>query len=247
MMMALKPEIEIRDTWDTTNISSPPGPPPGVVHLWRRSLHASAAEVNWCYGMLSSEEKKRALRFGLERPRQDFVLTRGVLRWLLARYLGSTPQHVRLCHAPQGKPFLAGESDLCFNVSHTDGLALLAFVRGRAIGVDIEQQNRKVEAEQLAERFFSKRERDDLKRLHGDELRAAFFRCWTRKEAYIKAIGEGLSLPLHQFDVSIRPNDGNALLATRPNPSEASRWMLSDVSFHPEYAAAVAVRVEPES
>jgi 4'-phosphopantetheinyl transferase len=240
MMMASKPEIEIRDACDATSIPSPACPLPGVVHLWRRSLHASAAEVGSCYGLLSNEEKERALRFRIERPRQDFVLTRGALRCLLARYLGSTPQQVRLGNAAKGKPFLEGDNDLCFNVSHTDGLALLAFVRGRAIGVDIEQQSRKVEAEQLAERFFSKRERDDLKHLHGDELRAAFFRCWTRKEAYIKARGEGLSLPLDHFDVSVA-KDECRLLATRPDPSEAGRWTLCDLAVRDGYTAALAL------
>jgi len=238
--MASKTDIQIGEAWDATSIDMPASPAYGVVHLWRRTLHASAAEVNSCYGLLSNEEKERTLRFRIDRPRRDFVLTRGTLRLLLAGYLGSTPQHVRLRNAANGKPFLEGENDLCFNVSHTDGLAVLAFVRGLAIGVDIEQQSHKVEAKDLAERFFSKRERDDLKDLHGDELRAAFWRCWTRKEAYIKARGEGLSLPLHQFDVSVA-QDECRLLATRPDPSEAGRWTLCDLAVCHGYAAALAL------
>lgn len=101
------------------------------------------------------------------------------------------------------------------------------------------------DVKQLARRFFSPHERNALESLSGIELQAAYFRCWTRKEAYIKAIGEGLSMPLHQFDVSIRPNENaNALLATRPDPTEAGRWMVCDVSFHLEYAAAIAVELK---
>jgi 4'-phosphopantetheinyl transferase len=236
-----KTEIEIGPAWDATSIASPDSPAPGVVHLWRRALHASAAEVNSCYGLLSNEEKERATGFRIERPRKDFVLTRGTLRLLLARYLGSAPEHVRLGSAANGKPFLEGEPDLCFNVSHTDGLALLGFAKRRAIGVDVENLEREIEAELLAERFFSERERQALRRFNGDELRAAFFRCWTRKEAYIKAKGDGLSLPLDQFDVSVAANDEDALLATRSDPDEAARWTICDVPIGPGYAAAVAV------
>lgn len=234
-------EVQIGEVWDAASNARPSELRPGVVHLWQRQLDASAEEVNAYYRLLSSEEQERAGRFRVERPRNDFVLTRGTLRSLLAQYLGSTPQAIRFRYAVRGKPALEGESGLCFNVSHTNGLALIAFVKGRAIGVDVENLGRETEVEQLAERFFSKRERDELKRLTRDQLRAGFFRCWTRKEAYVKARGEGLSLPLHQFDVSVAPGESRALLATRPDPSEASRWILCDVPTQPGYAAALAV------
>src|SRR5262249_38693376 len=118
---------------------------------------------------------------------------------------------------------------------------LLAFVRDRQIGIDVEKLRAQTDALKLAEHFFSSQERHELRNLPGEELHAAFFRCWTRKEAYIKAKGEGLSLPLHQFDVSIAPNQTQALLATRPEAKEASRWAISDVSIPLGYAAAVAV------
>jgi 4'-phosphopantetheinyl transferase len=239
--MGSKAEVQIGEVWDAANVGSASEPGSGVVHLWKRRLDASAAELSACYERLSMEEQERARRFRVERPRNEFVLTRGTLRFLLARYLGGTPQDIRFRYAVQGKPALEGESSLSFNVSHTNGLALLAFVRQRAIGVDVENVARKTEAERLAERFFSERERQALRRLEGDELRAAFFRCWTRKEAYIKAKGEGLSLPLHQFDVSIAEGDRDALLATRPDPGEARRWTICDIPIGPGFAAAVAV------
>ena len=239
--MELKTAVQIGEVCDASRIDCPAELCTGVVHLWQRRLQASAEEINGCYELLSREEKARALRFRVERPRSDFVLTRATLRLLLAHYAGSTPQEVHFRYGAQGKPALEGDTGLCFNASHTDGLALMAFVKQRAIGIDVENVNRRTEAKRLAERFFSKQERQALTSLRGNELQAAFFRCWTRKEAYIKAKGEGLLLPLHQFDVSIAAGDRDALLATRPDPSEASRWTISDVPLGEGYMAAVAV------
>jgi 4'-phosphopantetheinyl transferase len=191
--------------------------------------------------LLSVDERGRADRFRIEKACEEFILTRGTLRLLLAQYVGIKADDVRFRYAAHGKPALENESTVRFNVSHTDGLALIAFVQQRAIGVDVENLARKTEARLLAERFFSERERQALGRLRGEELQAAFFRCWTRKESYIKATGDGLSLPLDQFDVSVSAGDKNALLATRPDPVEAGRWTVSDVPVGAGYAAAVAV------
>jgi 4'-phosphopantetheinyl transferase len=239
--MGSKTEVQIGEVWDATTTGRPSELHPGVVHLWQRRLDASAAEVKAYCRLLSSEEQERARRFRVERPRKEFVLTRGTLRTLLAQYLGITPQEVHFRYAVRGKPALEGESGLCFNVSHTDGLALMAFVMRRTIGIDVENLVRGVDAQRLAERFFSERERQALRSLRGDELQAAFFRCWTRKEAYIKAKGDGLSLALHEFDVSIAEQDRDALLATRPDPTEAARWTVCDVPMGTGYVAAVAV------
>jgi 4'-phosphopantetheinyl transferase len=214
---------------------------PDIVNVWIRTLQVSSATESACYELLTSEERARAARYRLGRPRNDFILTRGTLRSLLARYGGMTPQDLSFRYSEYGKPLLDGKSDLRFNVSHTDGLALIAFVRTREIGVDVEKINAAPDVRKLAERFFSVRERHSLESLSGEDLQAAFFRCWTRKEAYIKARGDGLSLPLHQFDVSVAPNESRALLATRPDPSEAGRWILQDLSVSHGYVAALAV------
>lgn len=217
-----------------------------VVHIWSRTLEVPGQVHDACLELLSAEERQRAARYRAGRPRTDFIVTRGTLRLLVASYLrmepqGMEPQGFSFCLSEYGKPNLDGPSDLRFNVSHTDGLALLAFVRTRAIGVDVEKIDAAPDARKLAERFFSVRERESLENLSGDELRAAFFRCWTRKEAYVKARGEGLSLPLDQFDVSVAADESHALLATRPDSSEASRWMLRDLPVNSGYAAALAV------
>jgi 4'-phosphopantetheinyl transferase len=240
--MGSRTEVQIGEVWDARSAGHPSELRPGVVHLWQRRLDASAEEVSACYQLLSREEQERVLRFRVERPRNEFILTRATLRVLLAQYLGNTPQDVRFRYTVRGKPVLEAKSGLCFNVSHTDGLALMGFVKQRAIGIDVENIRRAVDAERLAERFFSEREVKALRSLQRDELQTAFFRCWTRKEAYIKARGDGLSLPLDHFDVSIIRNEQDALLATRPDPAEAHRWMLCEVPIGPGYTAALAVQ-----
>jgi 4'-phosphopantetheinyl transferase len=215
--------------------------PLDVAHVWKRSLAVPATIVAAQHQLLSREERERASRYRVEPARNDYILTRGALRRLLADYLHKAPQDLTFKMADYGKPFLDWASDISFNVSHTDGLALLAFVREREVGVDVERIRPEPDAKKLAERFFSNREREALKSLDGVELYAAFFRCWTRKEAYIKARGEGLSLPLDGFDVSINANESHALLSTRPDAAEANRWILGDLAVGHEYAAALAV------
>jgi 4'-phosphopantetheinyl transferase len=234
-------KVEIRECCEQVQECVVPDLPPDVVHIWNRSLQVSAPVEQACYELLSSEERERAARYRAGRPRTDFILTRGTLRFMVARYLGATPLAVSFIYSKHGKPLIHGPHDLRFNVSHTNGLALLAFVRTRDIGVDVEMIRAAPDLRKLAKRFFSVRERDALENLSEDELPAAFFRCWTRKEAYIKARGEGLSLPLHQFDVSVAADESRALLATRPDASEASRWSVRDLPTSPGYAAALAV------
>lgn len=234
-------QLKILGVWEASLNADPPELPPGAVHLWQRSLHATAAAQDACFELLSDDEREKAGRYRMEQPRCDFVLTRGTLRFLLAKYLSIPPSQVSFRYAEHGKPFLAGGGDLRFNVSHSDGLAVMAFVRNREIGIDVERVREQSDAMKLAERFFSPHERNALRGLSGNELHAAFFRCWTRKESYIKAKGEGLSLPLHQFDVSVESDPAQLLLATRPDPDEADRWSLRNVAVPPGYAATLAV------
>jgi 4'-phosphopantetheinyl transferase len=233
--------VELRECLDAPEKCTVPDLPPDVVHVWIRPLQVPLAVELAHYELLSPEELQRAARFRTGSPRLDFILTRGTLRSLAGPYLGIEPQHVSFRYSEYGKPLLEGAFDLRFNVSHTDGLALVAFVRTRDIGVDVEKIKAATDARKLAERFFSDRECSFLENLSGEELHAAFFRCWTRKEAYLKARGEGLSLPLHQFDVSVAEDEPQALLATRPDPTEADRWLLRDLPASPAYAAALAV------
>jgi 4'-phosphopantetheinyl transferase len=218
--------------------------PPVEIHVWYRDLNFPFSQLEMCYELLSDDERERAARYHFDQHRNEFVLTRGTLRTLLGSYLEKSPASLAFSYSAQGKPYLAGEpSNLRFNVSHTEGLAALAFARESEIGVDVEKMRPEREAHKLAERFFSESERRFLSHISGRELHEAFFRCWTRKEAYIKAKGGGLSIPLDEFDVSIAKHEPVALLGTRPDPNEAGRWALHDLPVKVGYAGALAVSV----
>jgi 4'-phosphopantetheinyl transferase len=234
-------KVDLLECCDPPGKCAVPDLPTDVAHVWIRPLQVPPPVEEAGYELLSPEERQRAARFRIGSPRSNFILTRSTLRSLAGYYLGTSPQDLSFRYSEYGKPVLDGPSDLRFNVSHTDGLALIAFVRTREIGVDVEKIKAATDAKTLAERFFSIRERGALENLSGEELHAAFFRCWTRKEAYVKARGEGLSLPLDQFDVSVAEDELKALLATRPDSSEAGKWMLRDLPTSPGYAAALAV------
>jgi 4'-phosphopantetheinyl transferase len=222
-------------------------PPPLTtddVHVWRFALDLDTALLARLRETLAEEECRRADRFHFEKDRRHFLAGRGGLRFLLGAYLGRRPEEVRFVYGNQGKPRLADEDNtdsLRFNLTHSHGLALLAVTRGREIGVDVERlRDMERDGEGLAERFFSPRETAELRALPPELRREAFFHCWTRKEAYIKAKGQGLSLPLDQFDVSLHPDEA-ALLATRFDPDDAQRWSMQSLRPSAEYVAALVV------
>ena len=215
------------------------------VHVWRAGLDQPPSTIERFLHDLASDERARAERFYFERDRERFIVARGVLRAILGLYLKRAPESLSFCYGSHGKPALAGEADgdsIRFNVSHSRGIALYAVCRGREVGIDLEHIRFDLAIAEIAGRFFSHREVAMLRALPADVQHEAFFRCWTRKEAYIKARGEGLSLPLDQFDVSLIPGEPAELLGTRPDPSEASRWALREIIPAPGYVAALAVQ-----
>ncbi|HSF34169.1 MAG TPA: 4'-phosphopantetheinyl transferase superfamily protein [Candidatus Tectomicrobia bacterium] len=214
------------------------------VHVWRVGLEPDTACVEQLHRSLSADESQRAARFYFEPDRRRFIVARGALRDILGRYLGIPPSELGFCYSSYGKPALArtpGEGRLRFNVSHSHELALVAVTHAREVGVDLEYLRPDIACEEIAEHFFSARERASLRALPAEVKHQAFFNCWTRKEAYIKAHGEGLSLPLDQFDVSLAPGEPVALLATRHDHRDAQRWSLQALMPGPGYAAAVVV------
>jgi len=219
--------------------------PSGEVHLWRLELDAVAVgEPRW-NRILAADELARAQRFRFSRDRQYFAATRALLRIILGSYVECNPKKLMFHYGEKQKPFLApcpGANPVEFNLSHSGSRALLAFARGREVGVDIQQIRNNLDYEALAARFFSRAEQEELDALGPPEKCAGFFRCWTRKEAYIKANGAGLSLPLREFDVSLKAGAQNALLATRPHPGEAALWSLREVGAGRGYEAALCVR-----
>ena len=170
------------------------------------------------------------------------------MRDILARYLSLAPEEILFQVSQFGKPFLVDEHfsrGLTFNLSHSHELGLVAIAIQRAVGIDIEHLRADLVDEQVARRFFSQHEVETYLSLPPEIRKEAFFNCWTRKEAYIKAIGEGLSMPLDQFDVSLTPGEPARLIATRPDPAQALHWNL--YALHPGngYTAALVVNGSP--
>ena len=217
--------------------------PRDEVHVWRARLEQPPALQESFLRLLSEDERTRANRFHFERDHRRFVLARGFLRSLLARYLQTAPETLSFSYGPYGKPALSGlhaGSSLRFNASHSHELALFAFVHDCEIGIDVEYIQKDFATEDIARHFFSIAEVQTLLALRETEKPAAFFRCWTRKEAYIKALGSGLSLPLDEFDVTLAPGESAALLCDRREPDAVRRWMMFNFGLE-GYAAALAV------
>jgi 4'-phosphopantetheinyl transferase len=190
--------------------------------------------------LLSADERARAARFHFDRDRRRFVNGRALLRSILGRYLDVAPGDVAFSYDPRGKPRLAGGGPT-FNLSHSHGAVVFAFTSEGEIGVDIERHPAPDDGDAVARHFFAPAEVAALDSLPAAERSAAFLRCWTRKEAYIKARGDGLSLPLDSFQVSLEPDAPPALLSTAHDPGEAGRWSLVDLSRQsPGYVVALA-------
>ena len=217
------------------------------VHVWRATLDQTPSQIQSFRHNLAADELARAERFHFEKDREHFIVARGVLRAILGRYLNRAPEGLSFCYSVHGKPALAGESGgdaIRFNVSHSHGIALYAVTRGREVGVDLERIRSNLAVAEIAERFFSRREAAMLRTLSTEAQCEAFFRFWTRKEACLKARGEGLSSPLDQIDVLPAPGKPDAVPGAQPDSSEASRWSLQELVPAPGYVAALAVEGE---
>ncbi|HXW13581.1 MAG TPA: 4'-phosphopantetheinyl transferase superfamily protein [Terriglobia bacterium] len=221
--------------------------PCGEVQVWRACLDVDAEVLERWRETLSAEEQARARRFHSPADRDRYTAGRGILRALLARYLGTSAGDFRFCLNAHGKPGLApgdGNADLRFNVSHSHGLALFAFTWGREVGVDLELVWPTLRDDLLAERFFSAQEVAALRALPEGAGKEAFFHCWTRKEAYIKARGAGLSINLASFAVSLIPDPVGHLPITGNDGAEGGRWWLRALAPGGGYVGAVAAEGE---
>jgi 4'-phosphopantetheinyl transferase len=213
------------------------------VHVWRVSLDQASSQIQSFRHKLAADEQARAARFHFERDRDHFTVARGVLRTILGRYLNRAPKSLSFRYGSHGKPDLAGASGrdtIRFNLSHSHGLALYAIGRGRELGIDLERIRRDLAVLEIAERFFSREETARLRAFPGESRYQEFFRCWTGKEAYVKARGGGLSLPLDQFDLSLAPERADAPLVAQRDPSEVSRWSFRELTPARGYLAALA-------
>jgi 4'-phosphopantetheinyl transferase len=212
------------------------------VQIWPITLDAADEQVAWFEGLLASDEVERASRFRFERDRRSFVVCRAALRILLGRYLDKRAEDVRFFYGSKGKPRLAEETSLRFNVSHSGGVGLFAFAYDCEVGVDVETIRPMEDLASIAKQFFCAEERDELMSVPLEERARAFFLCWSRKEAFIKAIGEGLSVPLNNFRVTLKPSETAQLVSINYGLDHASQWSMQDVALGKAYAGAVAYR-----
>ena len=252
MLMAAKEEIQVQALEFPPQLAllSVPALDRASIHLWYAQPLERRVLLPDLRALLSADEDDRRARLRFEADRQDFVFARGMLRTLLAAYLETDPRCMQFQYSEHGKPSLAGpdaKNELQFNLSHTQGAVLLAICRRRAIGADIERVREDFSVQEIAQRFFSLAERQALMRLPEAERRPAFFRCWTSKEAFLKARGHGLSFPLDHFDVSVGSDEAEVGLTTRPDPREARDWQILQAPAPEGYAAAVAVASSPSA
>ena len=218
------------------------------VYLWTVPLEASDRQVEECRAWLSEQEVTRAARYKFDRHRRDFILSHGVLRALLGKLRRAYPANISFVYASHGKPALEDGADpVQFNMSRSGSMAVYAFTKGCEVGVDVEQINPVPELVEVAARFFAAEETAELMAL-SEALRVeAFFNCWTRKEAFVKALGEGLSVPLDSFRVTLGPGEPARLLYTADNVPAAQDWTLYDWAPAAEWVCALAYPDRPRT
>lgn len=223
--------MELRDTL----------PDQREVHVWFVELAPSSVSVEACFHSLSADERERASRFRFEHLKTAFTLSRGILRVLLGRYLAVEPDRIRFGYGTRGKPRLAfPETPLEFNLAHSGRFLAVAFALGCELGVDIEEVRPVRDEESIVRRFFSREESQEWLELDRSQRDEAFFRCWTRKEAYIKALGDGLSMPLDSFRVSLRPGVPASLIHAAGDAA-ASKWSLCSLAPADGYVGSLAL------
>lgn len=224
-------------TWDTPVRLADCG-----VEIVANRLDLGPEDVGALQAVLSGTERVRAGSFVFERDRNRFVVARARLRELLAQRLDVRPDRIELVYGAHGKPALSPRlagSGLRFNVSHSDGVAVYAFALKREVGVDVEAIRELSAADTIAARYFSSSENEAYRSLDRKNRATGFFNCWTRKEAFIKAIGDGLKFPLNRFDVSLKPGEPARILRIEDVPGEDCGWTLC--AFEPEAGFAGAV------
>lgn len=242
----LRVNADLGQRWTRTSPAAPPPLAFDAVHVWRVRLDPSG-DLGDLWELLSDDERSRAGRLIQEHHRRRFVAAHAALRRILAGYTASDAGALEFAEGPQGKPSLSladasSRPGLEFNLSHSADLALVAVAHERPVGVDLERWKHEMDHLALATRFFSPAERASLEALarRGDDVVHGFFAAWTRKEAYLKARGEGVMRGLHHFDVTLAPDEPARLLADRLD-SAIERWRMRSIAPNPGYSAAIVV------
>ncbi|MHC5018815.1 MAG: 4'-phosphopantetheinyl transferase family protein [Planctomycetota bacterium] len=224
-----------------------PPPKPGEVHVWQAAVGAAPVEAD--LALLVPAERARLSRLRPPAPRAEYVTGRALLRRILSRYLGVGSDAFAVAIGEHGKPSLAPPHDasgFTFSLSHTRGLSCLAVAYGAEVGVDVEVIRREVPHDKLADRFFSPDEVRQLEALAPAQQPAGFFRIWTRKEAYLKGRGDGITHGLANFDVVLGPDGAAGVAADRLDPGSPAQWRLAELALDREHVGAVALR-HPDS
>lgn len=218
--------------------------PSNQIHVWRLSLGLSEHQRANILAILSADEIERAGRFHFEKDQNRFIAARGLLRQILGLYLGEKPQRLQFEYTDFGKPVFGTNSDykgLHFNLSHSANFALCAITQSREVGIDIERIRSEISVDQIVRRFFSPSEIRSIEMLHEEKRNQLFFQYWTRKEAFLKATGKGLSFPMEQCDVSLMSGVTFSPVIFQDEKSESSDWHVQDLFPAEGYAAAIAV------
>ena len=213
-------------------------------------LDLPSEEVHALASVLSEEERQRATRFVFDDDRRRFIVARARLRELLSARLATSPRSVEFSYGASGKPALSSrfaDADLRFNLSHSGEIAVYGFATGREIGIDVEAVRELPDAEALAARFYSRRENEVYRALDARDRARGFFNCWTRKEAFVKALGHGLSHALDRFDVSLAPNEPARLIRVDDTAGEACGWGMAECSPAPGVVGAVVIETRHDS
>ena len=231
-------------------VPEPPQLHEGEVHIWDADLNCSNSLISELFQLLSTDEQARAKQYRLNRDYKHYIVARAILRKILSRYLITEPAQISFSYNQYGKPFLKedkSEQQLMFNLSHSNGIALYAITLGKDIGVDIEHVSSDLEYDEIANHFFSQREASIICSLSGYMKALTFYSCWVRKEAYVKARGDGLMMTLSQFNVTLAPVEPAALLNNQWAPEDPKHWSLHDLNVGQQYIAALAVEGNPTS
>lgn len=210
-----------------------------AVHIWAIRTKVPSAVVAECEKYLAPEEVTRAARFSFDRPSHTFIVARGFLRRLLGKYLAADPRGIPLAYTSKGKPVLAFDTRINFNVTHSSDMAAIAIALDCRVGIDLEEIRPLPGLEEIARRFFCWEEAAEILSCSESERARSFFRCWTRKEAYIKAVGEGLHIPLDSFRVTVKPDDFARFVHLGGDAKAAEAWTLHDLNLASDCAAAV--------
>ncbi|MDQ3194604.1 MAG: 4'-phosphopantetheinyl transferase superfamily protein, partial [Bacteroidota bacterium] len=207
--------------------------PDHEIHIYSIDSNKFHTDTESLQHILSPDEISKAIRFRFEKDKLNYILFRSSLRKILSLYLNTDPAAISISYSEKGKPFISNSS-IKFNLTHSRGLAVYAFNAGNEIGIDTEFKKEIPDAFEIAKRYFSIEENQEFAQLNKDELAISFFNCWTRKEAFLKTFGEGLSFPLADFFVSFRPGSKPQILWIKDREQTINDWSLYEIHIAPD-------------